>query len=267
MDNAAEAGAKADSQGAGNPGDSSTPVTNPGQSTSPSGQTGVTPEGSQNTRLDIENHPAFRGMRKENQRYKGEIDKLRQEFAQQKAYLEGMGRSNGSQTPGVSDEDTQALKKVFKAAFDSPEVMEMLKQGLGLTKLSELDKNYQSLSQDWYGRQAESEMSEVLKDAKELGLDPEAIREEIESALESHPVFSKVDNYYQGAIKEVYRSLTYDRVGELKQRAATRKQIEEREALKRGQTQTSSAQGTPGKAGSADQKFGEAYREGIVFGR
>jgi hypothetical protein len=204
--------------------------------------------------FDVRKDPAFRGIQSENRRFKQELEALRREHAESRAYMDAM-RKQGGQEQKLSPEDENHLMTIVEAIKRSPRAME----SLGLHKLPDLEKKFTEFSDSWAGSQYESEMNSVLSHAKELGLSPDDVRYEIEEALENHPVFSK-SNYWKGGVMAIFRDRYFDRAGEFKERLSNRETIEKREALKRGQTQSPSPQ-AKGKPASGNAKFAEIIRQ------
>ena len=210
---------------------------------------------------DWRNSPEFRGIRKENQRYKTELEKLSAQNKELMARFEGFtSAQRGQQTE--SPEQMAQLEVLFDMMSRHPKFAEKF----GLSKLSELEKTVGNLNESWNGSQYESEMDKVLTEAKGLGLDPEEVKEELQGLIDNDPVYSQI-GYKPGALRAMYRNHYFERVGEFRERALNQERIKKEEALKRGQVQHTGGGSRPDGSKNADQKFGSAYKEGIDFAR
>lgn len=214
--------------------------------------------------VDWRKTPEFRGIAKQNREYKERLEAQDRALAELRGQVQGFRSTQPNSK--VSQEDNQTLQRLFSLAFESPEVMDMFKQRLGLGKMDELEKGLSSLSESWNGSQSESEMDSVLSNAKQLGFDEDEVRDTLEQLANEHPVYSQV-GYKKGAWKSMYRDHFFDRAGEFRERALNQETIKKREALKAGKTQSTGQGKQSDAAKSADESFGEAFRGGIDFSR
>lgn len=192
--------------------------------------------------LPFDKHPRWQELQKERKRDRQELESLRKQYQELKGYQDGMNRSK-NQGQELSPDDEGQLMRLVELMSSSPKVMEKL----GITKISQLEKQFGELSENWHGSQYETEMNRIKDYVKNLGLDPEEVESDLREHIENHPVFSQM-SYYKGAVEAAFRDKYWDKVGELRERADNRKKLEEKEALKRGQTQTTSESATKGKS-------------------
>lgn len=219
------------------------PVSSPdgqeGNTAPPASKPGVqTPPPAQET-VPFDKHPRWQQLQRERKSERQELENLKRQYAEQKGYLDAMryqGQQKGQLTPEQQEQQRQLEYLVEMLA--NP-----LKEKLGLSKYDKLETQFNELSNSWQSSQAESEMNQVLSKVKDLGLDPEEVRSEIEEAIGNHPMYAET-TYRNGAIRAVFRDLYWDRRGELAERAVNQETIKKKEALRRGQTQTPSAAGT-----------------------
>src|SRR3990167_4719685 len=179
---------------------------------------------------------------------------MRVQYAEQKAYVDAMRNqvNQVSQGNSIAPQDLEALRTIFKASMSTPEIKQMIIDGLGLGEFSKLKEQVGELSTSWHGSQFKAELKQVKDYVKSIGLEADEIEDEIKEAIEDDPVYSQI-GYQPGAVQAIFRNLYWDRVGELRERADNKKKIEERDALKRGQTQmTSESQTSKGKGFSKD---------------
>lgn len=212
--------------------------------------------------LSFDKHPRFKQVIKENQTFRKELEDLRRQNQEFKGYVDGQ-RSNQQQGQQIAPEDEAQLEKLFSLAFSSPKVSKMLAEKLGVSNLDKLREQVDGLSTSWNGSQFNSEMREIKDYVKGLGLDPEEVQEELEQFVDEHPVYSQI-GYKKGALQAAFRDKYWDKIGELRERGVNKKTLEEREALKRGQTQTTSDKNKPSAAGlSKDpaKRFGELVQQ------
>ena len=241
-----------------------------GQQPASPAQTGVQPA-SPASQPDWRQSPEFRGIAKQIKQANARAEAAEKKAVEFEAKFNGFQSGMGQRQSPVSQEDESALERVFSLAFQSPKVMGMIQEKLGLGKLGELEKGLGELSQSWYSSQAEGERAEILADAKKLGLDPDQVSEELDRQLEEHPLYSQL-NYKRGALKAVYRDLFFDRAGEFRERANNAETIQKRDALKRGQVQQSGQPNGKAPAKSGEEAFHNAIRDagglgGIDFTR
>lgn len=229
-----------------------------GQSASPS--VSSEPNQPQNN-LPFDKHPRWQELQRERRQERQQMQELRQKYQEQQAYLDGMRRQSGPQGPQISQEDEALLEKFFTSAFASPKVTKMLEERFGTSKLSDLEKRMGGFEETWHGSQFNSELKEIKAYVKDLGLDADEVEQAIQDAVESDPVYSQV-NFKPGAVKAIFRNLYWDRMGELQERSVNKKQLEKKEALKRGQTQSTAETGTAAK-GALSKDPGERMRQVI----
>ena len=240
------------------------------QTGSPTGQSGVI-QAEKPVTPDWRSSPEFKGIAKENRRYKEQLTAMERKYAELEGKFSGFQSTAGQRTQPISPEDSQALERLVGLMLEHPGTYKMMQEKFGLGKIGELEKGFNDLSQSWYSSQADSERSEILADAKKLGLNPDEVSDELDRTLEEHPLYSQL-NYKRGALKAVYRDLFFDRAGELRERALNQENISKRDALRKGQAQKpNSATGGKG-AVSEDEKFQNVIREaggmsGIDFTR
>lgn len=186
----------------------------------------------------------FKELSESNRKYKEQFDGLQRELSELKGFRDSMlAQRQGTQ---MADEQKQALQQLFKMGLSVPEIKDMIAKEYGLDRLDKVHKDFSSFKENWEGNQYESEMSEVLKSAKDLGLDPEEVESELKDHVETHPFFAD-KSYYKGGVWAAFRDKYWDKVGELRERAENIKKIKEREMLKNGQTQTSQDTSNPAK--------------------
>lgn len=232
------------------------PEVSGGSQTASPGENGVnttTPPTQENVPFD--KHPRWKQLQQERKREREQFSQLQKQYQEQQGYLQALRQQGQSQGQLPPDQKAQLDQLV---ELLSP----VLRDKLGLSKLDTLEKQFSELSGSWSSSQAENEMEKVLQDAKSLGLDPEEVRSEIEGAIGEHPLYGDT-GYRNGAIRAIYRDLMWDRRGELAERALNKKTIAQKEALRRGQTQSSSGSGSKGQtAKSADEHFLDQIRDG-----
>lgn len=216
-----------------------TPASSPENQTPPTASSGAQDAGSQSqqdNRDTFASHPRFREVLEQNRTFKKELAQLRQQYEADRQ------RSQAApQGQPLSPEDEEQLVKLFSLASRSPKVL----SALGLDKLGNFEKQLSELNENWSGSQFEAEFSGVTEEAKKYGIDPNTLRDEIEQVISEHPVYSQI-GYKKGAVKAIFRDLYWDRIGELKERAANKQRIEKQAALKAGQTQNPNASSAPG---------------------
>lgn len=217
----------------------------------------------------FDQHPRFKELTRQNREYRKQLETLQNQFQQ---FQSNQMTRQTPQGPQISQEDESALERLFSMAFTSPKVAEMLREKLGVSKIGDLEKQVGQLSESWSGSQFKSEMRQIKDYVKSLGdipgMAPEDVEDAINEAIETHPVYSQV-GYQPGAAEAIFRHLYWDKVGELQERARNKKEIEQREALKRGQTQGAAQSGSQPKGRlSAEEMLKEAGGfAGIDFGR
>lgn len=210
---------------------------NQGQHAS-SGAQDARPSNSQEN-LPFDKHPRFQEITRQNRQFKQELESLRRESQEQKAYMDAFRRQSGPQAPQIDANTLNGVKELFQLSLSHPEVKQMLVEGLGLKDIGQLREQLGQLSESWHGSQFKSELRGVLDQVKTLGIDTQEVEDQIKDAIENDPVYSQI-GYQPGAVQAIFRNLYWDRVGELRERAENQKKIEQREALKRGQAQTTS---------------------------
>ena len=204
---------------------------------------------------DWRQSPEFRGIAKENRRYKEQLAEMQRKHAELEGRMSGF--QQGQPRQQYDPQLLQGAESLVELMLQHPRTRQMLADGLGVSKISELEKGYQELSDSWYTSQANAERSSILDDAKKLGLDPEEVNSRLDELLEEHPIYSQA-NYKPGALKAVFRDAFFDRAGEFRERLVNKETIEKRDALKRGQVQQT---GQP--AGAKPKDADEAFRETI----
>ena len=239
------------------------------QAASPASNGVTAPAGNQPS-TDWRNSPEFRGIAKENRRYKEQLSTYEKKLAELEGRYQGMQAGQGRQSQ-ISQEDGQQLERLVGLMLEHPGTMKMMQEKFGLGKIGELEKGLGELSQSWYSSQADGERSEILADAKKLGLNPDEVSDELDRQLEEHPLYSQL-NYKRGALKAVYRDLFFDRAGELRERALNQETILKRDALKKGQVQQTGQPGGKPNPKSGEDAFHNVIREagglgGIDFTR
>ena len=187
----------------------------------------------------------FRELTESNRRYKDDMSRFQTELAELRGFRDSMISQRQGQ--GIAPEQEEALEKIFGMAFQSQKVKDMIAKSLGIDKFESMQKDYSSFKEQWEGRQYEDEMKDVLASAKDLGLDPNEVEEELRDYVASDPFFSKKD-YYKGGVHAAFRNKYWDKQSELRERADNLKKIKEREALKSGQTQGAASSTTKADA-------------------
>lgn len=186
----------------------------------------------------------FRELNESAKRANERADKLERELSEMRGWREAMTQQGQRQE--LPPDQKQALVQLFQMGMSVPEVKDMIAKSYGLDRLDSLNKDYSSFKENWEGNQFNSEMSDVLKSAQEIGLDPDEVQSELEEHVSNHPFFSNKE-YYKGAVWAAFRDKYWDKVGELRERADNKKKIEERERLKNGQTQGAAETGKAGE--------------------
>ena len=269
MDNGVEATAN-QTEGVQAPSSPSAPSPEAGsqQQASPA-QTGVNQQPTAPVQPDWRQSPEFRGVTKENRRFKQENESFKREIAELRGQIQGVTQySQRSNQTQISQEDESALERIFTLASESPRVMKIMNEKFGMGKISALEKGLSDLSQSWNSSQADSERSSILAHAKSIGLDENEVNDAIDQQIENHPIYSQID-YKPGALKSVYRDLFFDRAKEIGERASNIETIKKREALKNGQSQQPGSRSSNGTGMTADQKFQKAINDagGVDFTR
>lgn len=193
---------------------------------------------------------------------KAEAEQFRKEIAELRGFRDAMlAQQNRQGQQQLTQEQESALEQIFSMALRSDKVSKMIAQKYGLDRLDEVHKGFSSFKENWEGQQYEAEMKDVLKSAKDLGLDQDEVEEELREHVTNHPFFAE-KNYFKGGVWAAFRDKYWDRRGELQERAENLKKIEERERLKSGQTQTPAD--TTTKADAALPKDGVARNVEII---
>ena len=192
---------------------------------------------------------------------KAEAEQFRKEIAELRGFKDAMLAQQGRQGQQLTQEQESALEQIFTMALGSEKVSKMIAQKYGLERLDEVHKGFSSFKENWEGQQYEAEMKDVLKSAKDLGLDQDEVEEELREHVTNHPFFASKD-YFKGGVWAAFRDKYWDRRGELQERAGNLKKIQERERLKSGQTQ--SPADTTTKADAALPKDGVARNVEII---
>lgn len=200
----------------------------------------------------------FKELTESNKASKKELETLRRELSELKGFKESMLSQNKSNQPPVDAQLKAQIKELFGVALSEGEIKSMIAQAFGLDKLEGLTKDVSSLKESWESNQAQAEMDDVLKSAKDLGLDGDEVQSELEAYVEENPFFASKE-YQKGAIWAAFKDKYWDRVGELRTKQENKKRIEERDRLRSGQTQTSA----PGNAGEGKlpEKGGDRFAE------
>lgn len=188
----------------------------------------------------------FKELSESAKQHKAEAEQFRKELAELRGFKEAMLSQQRGQGRQISAEQKQALQELFSMGLEVPEIENMFKQKYGLDRLDSVHKDFSSFKENWDGQQYESEMRDVLSTAKDLGLNPDEVEEELREFVANDPFFSNKE-YYKGGVRAAFNSKYFDRVGELRERADNLKKIKEREMLKNGQTQTSAETSNPAK--------------------
>lgn len=197
------------------------------------GQTQEKPESTQSKSEKSELNKAYARARKAEERNA----KFDSEIAELRGFRDSMLAQQGRQGQQLTQEQESALEQIFTMALGSEKVSKMIAQKYGLDRLDEVHKGFSSFKENWEGQQYEAEMKDVLKSAKDLGLDQDEVEEELREHVTNHPFFASKD-YFKGGVWAAFRDKYWDRRGELQERAGNLKKIQERERLKSGQTQS-----------------------------
>lgn len=213
---------------------------------------------------DWRNSPEFRGIAKENRRYKEQLANYERKLAELEGRYAGFSQGQGRGQSSISQEDATALERITQLMLEHPRTMQMFQEKLGTGKIGELEKGLNDLSQSWYSSQADSERALVLEDAKKIGLDPEEVSAELDRVIEEDPWYAD-KNYRPGSFKKIYRDITYDKAGEFRERAINQETIKKREALKGGAVQSPNSQVGASKGLSPDERFQKLHQESGGF--
>lgn len=197
--------------------------------------------------VPFDKHPRWQELQRERKRERAEAQQLRQELAEMR------GRMSATQGQPQAPIDPQEKAQI---EFLLEKLTPHLKDRLGLSKLEQLEKQYNELSNSWQSSQAENELNSVVGEFKDLGIDPLEIRQSIEDAISESNL-----NYSPGIIKMVARNLMWDKQRELAERAVNLQQIKQKEVLKRGQVQGASASGNKSGKQTPEQILREAGGE------
>ena len=268
MDNGVEATAN-QTEGTQVPSSPSAPSPEAGgqQQASPA-QIGVKQEQTPPVQPDWRQSPEFRGIAKENRRYKEQLAGYEKKLAELEGRYQGFQQGQGRGQSQISQEDATALERITSLMLEHPRTMEMFKEKLGIGKIGELEKGLSELSQTWNSSQADSERASILAHAKSIGLDENEVNDALDNQIENHPLYSQI-NYRPGALKSVYRDLFFDRAKEMGERASNIETIKKREALKNGQSQQPGSRSSNGKTMSSDERFQKTINDagGVDFTR
>ena len=268
MDNGVEATAN-QTDGAQAPSSPSAPSPEAGsqQQASPA-QTGVNQQQTPPVQPDWRQSPEFRGIAKENRKYKEQLASYEKKLSELEGRYQGFQQSQNRGQSQISQEDATALERITSLMLEHPRTMEMFKEKLGIGKIGELEKGLGELSQSWNSSQADSERNSILEHAKSIGWNPDEVSDALDAAIENHPLFSQI-NYRPGVLKSIYRDLNFDRAKEIGERASNIETIKKREALKNGQSQQPGSRSSNGKGMSADERFQKTINDagGVDFTR
>lgn len=174
-------------------------------------------------------HPRFKQVLSENKQFKQELQAIKQQYEVAMARIQA---GQTAQTPGIPDEQRQAIIQLAKLFKQTPEFA----QELGLDKISMLQQENEKLKSDRLNESYTSERGKIESYAKEQGLDTEDIMDELDAFIDGHGVYSQID-YKPGLLQAAFRDMMWDRIGELKERAINLKQLEEKKKLKAGNTE------------------------------
>lgn len=143
-----------------------------------------------------------------------------------------------SSGPQVSDEQRLALRQLAQLIKSDPEVL----KELGLDRIPNLEQATQSYETSRLESAFNGEFDDVINyGVKTFGLEREELEQELVDYIDQHPLYSKA-NYAKGAVQAAFRDLYWDRMDELKERAANLKLIQEQKAKKNGNIESSKSQ-------------------------
>lgn len=139
------------------------------------------------------------------------------------------------ETESPKVEEKQPPKQ--EQTLEQREAIEKLREVLGISNYSEVSKTIEQLKQrneeltkKETERAFEQEESTLHKRADEFGLDWETeVEPELTAWFQKNPQFQGLG---PGSISLAFNAVYFDRIGELKERAATKKLIQERDKLK-----------------------------------
>ena len=270
---APEVETKVDPAQSGEAGVQSAPGLGKEQTGSPTGQQGDVAQSQSNNRPNLEEDPKWKGLLRENRRWKSELESTNKKLTEMQAYMDAFRQAQGQshQSPQVDAQTLNGIKELFNLSLNHPEIKKQLLEGLGLSDLGQLREQITSLNDNWQGSQYDSEMGQVRDYVKGIGLDPDEVEEELREHIAEHPVFSKM-SYYKGGVTAAFRDKYWGKAGEFRERAINKETIEKKEALKKGQVQSSSQAGGKPSGASPEEKFSEVLRNaggvsGIDFTR
>lgn len=238
-----------DSSTEGNVGQQNASPAEPKDNNSNKGVNQVVQQSQENVPFD--KHPRWRELQKTLRSERQEREALKRQLIEQQGYLNALKNQGQNNQPQLAPEQKAQLEQLLELMTPH------LKERLGLSKIEQLEKNYNELSNSWQSNQAESELEKEISSFKSLGFNEDEVRAELEDAIEQSDL-----NYKPGIIKMLARNLFWDRRGELAERAVNKETIEKRDALKRGQIQNP-ASGTPGKtkAKTGQESFSQFIKD------
>ncbi len=183
-------------------------------------------------------HPRFQEVLRKNKEYEQQVSELRAAQKAQEAYLQQM-RSLQSPQTGIPDEQRQAILQLAKLFKQVPE----FQQELGLNQIEELKKQNEQLMTQRSEEAFNKEFDETLSYAKSLGMDADDVMQELNDAIQRHPIYSQAQ-FKPGMVRAVFRDHYWDRMGELKKREVNSELIKEQERKRASNSETSSANTT-----------------------
>lgn len=176
---------------------------------------------------------AFKEAREWKQKY-SEIEKMHREQVEFMRNFMSQNSNKSQSQPQQVDERSQAVLQLVDLLKNTPGALE----ALGFSKINDIEKRTASFEEQRAREVFDSEFDRILKYGTEtFGLDEEELEQELVDYIENDPLLSQA-NFIPGAIQKAFRDLYWDRMDELKERAANLKLIKEQKLKKEGNTET-----------------------------
>lgn len=213
----------------------SAPSTEKSEQTPPSGEqtAEVKTLGSESVKKErFEDNPGFKNLRSQRDSLQAELKKAQEANDKLMAFLD----KQNAPKENLSEQEAATMQLRKLLGFDS------------LTeKLEKLESRNSEYSQRETDSAYDKEEEKIISRCEKFKLDPTEVLPNLQNWLDEHPYFSKVaiqPGFYELAFNQIY----FDKSLELSEKAAYAKQIEEKNKLKKGNTEGAGASTESGKA-------------------
>lgn len=173
----------------------------------------------------FEDNPGFKALRKQKEEL---AEQVRKAAEREERLLKALEAQQGGKKAEVVDEKETAKR----------ELMNLLGLGDLQKKIDALESRSSELSSRETDQAFDKEEQRISESCQKFGLEVNTVKAELQTWLDEHPIFGKMNDLPPGSYELAFKSIYFDKSSELAEKAASLKQIKERDKLRQANTES-----------------------------